>query len=226
MASNKRNLQKKLILRIMAVAIIATASVGSLLLFGPTIGSLFGMISVNRRQEIRRPEANTPPPVFIDVPTATNKTKINIQGVSAPKKTVELYVNGPKKATVLTDMAGEFLFVDVELIKGKNTIFAKVDDSKSDTIKIDYDNEPPKIEITSPEDGDKISNLNERIEIEGTIDERATVVVNGRTAIQRADNSFSFLLGVEEGEIEIAVKATDRAGNQSEKTITVEYRRK
>ena len=52
-----------------------------------------------------------------------------------------------------------------------------------------------------------------------------TVKVNGKQAIVHSNNTFELLLGVNEGDVVVTVKATDRAGNESEKIITFEYRK-
>ncbi len=224
--NREKELNKTLRKRLMAILVISTVSFVGLGLFGPKIGSLFGLISVNRNDTITPPKANMPPPIFIDVPTATNKTKIDLKGFSTPKTSVELYVNGPKKATVIADSTGEFLFTDVELNKAKNTIFAKIGETKSANLTIEYDNKLPKIEISNLKDGDTVENLNERVEIQGTVSEKADILVNDRVVIQKPDNSFVFLLGVKEGEVEITVKATDEAGNTAEEKIKIWYKKK
>lgn len=223
--TNDQDLNKRLVKRIFAIVLIGATSVLTMLKFGPMIGSLFGMISVNRGQIISPPEANLPPPIFVDTPKAVNETKVNIKGVSAPKTRIELFVNGPKVDSVLTDTSGEFLFTDVKLNKGTNTVFAKAEGTKSEVIKIAYDDDAPEIEIEAPENGETVENLNERIEVRGTINEEAEIRINDRVAIQKPDNSFSFLLGVGEGDVEIKVAATDLAGNKAEEELKVKYRR-
>ena len=220
----KQDLNKILLKRLLAIFIIGAMSIIGVVKYAPKIGSIFGLISVNRNATITPPEANTPPPIFLEVPEAVNKTKIDLKGSSVPKTKIELFVNGPKEASVLTDISGEFLFTNVKLNEGKNTIFAKANETKSDVITIRYDNEKPKIELETPKNGEKIENLNNRIEVIGKINEEATVKVNGRVAIQRPDNSFSILLGVREGDLEIIIEATDLAGNKSEEKLSVTYK--
>lgn len=223
--SKNKDLTKTLRKRILAIIILASISFFGMLKFGPKIASLFGMISVNRNATIRPPEASIPPPVFIDVPKTVNDTKINIKGISTPKTKIELFVNGPKKGEVLTDISGEFLFTDIKLNKGKNTIFAKAEETKSQTITIQYDKDPPEIKIITPKDGETIENLNERIEISGEIDEKAQIWVNDKVAIQKPDNSFKFLLGVKEGNVTVKIVAEDLAGNKTEEVLNVTYKK-
>ena len=220
----EQDLNKLLLKRLSAIFVIGALSVVGIVKFAPKIGSIFGLISVNRNDTITPPEANTPPPIFLEVPRAVNKTKIDLKGTSVPKTKIELFVNGPKEAGVLTDISGEFLFTNVKLNEGKNTIFAKANETKSEVITIQYDDKKPKIELETPKDGEKVENLNNRIEVIGKVNEEAAVKVNGRVAIQKPDNSFSILLGVREGSVEITIEATDLAGNKSEEKLNVTYK--
>jgi hypothetical protein len=65
--------------------------------------------------------------------------------------------------------------------------------------------------------------LDKRVTITGKIDEKADIKVNGKTAIMRPDMSFEFLLGVQEGNVDIKIEATDLAGNTSSESFRVTY---
>ncbi len=222
MEALQRKIKRRLLL---LIAIIATITIG-MLDFGPKVGSLFGLISVNHGKQIQPPQANTPPPVFSRLARSVNTTSIDIRGYATPKAKVELFVNGPKVSSVIADASGEFLFPNVQLNKATNTIFARIGDVKSETVMVEYDDEPPEIEIEKPEEDAKIENRNERIEIVGKLNEKATVTINERTVVLKPDNSFYFLLGVKEGDVEIKIKATDLAGNTAEKELKVRYKKK
>jgi len=111
-------------------------------------------------------------------------------------------------------------------------LFAKAVDNKgsesekTEFFYITYDKNPPKIEDLSPEDGDTVRNLDKRINVTGRTNEKAKVTINGMMAVQKPDNSFEFLLGVDEGEVKMKIEAVDEAGNKTEKEITVKYEKK
>lgn len=196
---------------------------------GPKIGSAFFLISKHRNDPIN--EDNIPPstPLFSSVPEATNSKTITLSGIAEPGSTVKLYLNGPEKATTTTNNEGLFTFADIDITEGTNTLFAKATDQdgneskKSKVYTIEFDNEKPEITITSPSHNDEIENSNRRILIEGEVSEEATVTINGKYAIVKPNNTFELLLGVDEGDVGITVKAIDEAGNESEKSITVKY---
>ncbi len=65
--------------------------------------------------------------------------------------------------------------------------------------------------------------MDKRIEIEGKIDEKATITINEKTAIQKSDLSFDYFMSVSEGDVEIKIEVTDIAGNKSTEEIKVKY---
>ncbi|MFH0830594.1 MAG: PKD domain-containing protein [Parcubacteria group bacterium] len=80
------------------------------------------------------------------------------------------------------------------------------------------DEDGPKLEIKSPEDGFETDEST--VEVKGVTDLSATVEVNG----EEVDNelgSFSTKVDLEEGENKITVIATDPAGNQTKEEFTV-----
>ena len=218
-------------LKITMAALITTILlvIISLQFFGPKIGSFFLLVSKNRNDS--GPGDTIPPtaPIFSQVPDATNEKKITLNGITEPGATVRVFVNGPEKEKTIADNDGGFTFVDLDLGKGNNIIFAKATDEnnneseKSKVFTIVFDDEAPELEITSPQHGDTIKNLNKRVLIQGTLNEKAEVKINDRQAVVKSDNTFELLLGVDEGEVVITVKAVDRAGNKSQAVITINY---
>jgi hypothetical protein len=226
---SEEELYTKLFNTLFAIIVLVIVMVLTFRFFGPKIGSIFGLISVNRNAQEKSDKVAPLPPTFIDPIKATNKTSINLTGNGEPAAKVTLFVNGPKKDTILIDQSGEFNFTGVELAKGKNTIFATVEDpegnisEKSESLVIVFDNTKPKIKITEPTAGQTITNLQNRIKVVGSINEKAEVKINDRVAITRPDNTFELLLGVKEGDVSIKISAIDEAGNKAEQVINVKY---
>jgi hypothetical protein len=222
-------LKRRLRLTLGIMGGIIVFSLLALFVFAPQVGSFFGFFSKHRNEEAYKPTAKPTAPVFTNAPEAVNTENITLSGRALSGTTIKIYVNGPEKATTTTGADGIFSFADLKLSSGKNMIFAKAFDDKgnesdnSEYLIVNYDKESPKIELTTPKDGDTVRNLNKRIEIIGKLDEKAVITVNGKTAIQKPDLSFDFWLGTEEGTIKIKIIATDIAGNKTEKEITVKY---
>jgi len=224
-------LNKKLKWSLLGIFAFITSIILLLNFFGPQIGALFGFISINRNQEGPSANVTLNPPSFSDLPKATNEDFINIEGYAPAGSNVKLYLNGPEKGKVLTSGDGMFIFENVALIDGRNTVFARAFDdkenesNKSETHIITVDNDKPNIDVDTPKDGDTIKNLNERVMIRGKVSEKAQIRINNRLVVQRPNLSFEFLLGVSEGDVKIKVEATDEAGNIKVLVIQIKYKR-
>ncbi|HAI62688.1 MAG: hypothetical protein UU64_C0002G0007 [candidate division WWE3 bacterium GW2011_GWF2_41_45] len=226
---SEEELSKKLIKIMLGIIGLIVFVILALFVFAPTFGSAFGLLSKNRNAKEEAVTVRIRPPTLTNVPASTKDTKINLAGYANEGETIKLFVNGPEVAQTTTGADGIFNFISIELIKGRNTIFAKAINAKNEesgageTFTILLDTEQPKIEITFPKDESTVRNLDKRITITGTINEKATLKINGRMVIQKPDLSFEYTLGVKSGDVEIKVEATDEAGNTNEETITVKY---
>ncbi len=227
--SETLEMRRKLSLSLVGIFGFIIISLVSLSFFGPQIGSIFGFISINRNQQVPEAKATIAPPSFVALPKATKEKTLKLEGYSNSGSTVKLFVNGPEKGSVLTAADGKFVFDSVDLIDGRNTIFAKAVDEKgneserSETHTITIDTKIPKVTITAPSNGETVKNLNERVLVKGEVSEKAKITVNGKLAVQRADQSFEYLLGVDDGDVEISVEAVDEAGNSSKEKIFIKY---
>lgn len=229
--TTEKELKKKLVRNILGLLFIGASVITGLMFLGPQIGTFIGWATGNTKEIVRTDNVPPSKPIFVNPPTAVKDEKVKLDGFAEAGSQVKLFVNGPEKMSTTADNNGEFTFTDVELIKGGNTIFAKAYDSsnneseKSNTLKISVDEEKPEIKINSPKGGDTIENLDKRITIKGEVNEKATLTINDRFAVVRPDLTFEFVLGVEEGNVEIKVKAIDEAGNENEEKITVTYKK-
>lgn len=218
-------------LRFSLLGIFGFIIIGLLVLnfFGPKLGALLGFISVYRNDQGPTAAITVNPPSFAELPDAINQDNIRIEGYSLPSSTVKLFVNGKERAEVLAGDDGIFIFDDVTLIQARNSLFAKTVDEagnqsdKSETRYVLVDKEEPDIDIESPELGETIRNLNDRVMIRGKVSEEARITINERLVVQKPDLSYEYLLGVSEGDIIITVEAVDEAGNSNKESITINY---
>lgn len=227
--NNEQVYYKKLKLAVLGIVLLPTIVLALFVFFGPTIGSLFGIVSINRNFDNDTDKVAPPPPIFDNPPKAVKDKSVTLKGFAEAGTTVKLFVNGPEKATTVTTAEGTFEISGIELIDGRNSLFAKTADSagnesdKSATLNIEVDSTNPKIDIESPKNGDVVRNLNRRVFITGKLSEKATVTINDKLAVLRPDFTFEFPLGVEPGKREIKIKAVDEAGNTAEETISITY---
>jgi len=170
----------------------------------------------------------TQPPRIDSLPTATNSAKLVVSG-SSEGATVEIYLNSEKAGQSKVDN-GEFTYEDLLLKNGENDISAKALDQSgnesdfSQSKKVIFDKEPPKLEVSSPSDGQSFSQ-NNRIKVTGKTDKDAQVYANGFLATVDLDGNFEVFVPVPEGETTIEIKASDEAGNVTIQTRKITFKK-
>lgn len=231
----KRNMKRAFIFSILTIA-----SLAAFVFFGlPAVAKLAGFL-IDIRKETAPIETNdtTPPapPKIQEPPEYTNKKSIDIEGTAEPGVTVTLFINNNKEEVVANN-EGRFTFT-LKLKDGVNTISAKAKDAagnesqETQTFTIVYDDDKPKLEITYPSDGDEFFGAKQRqITIQGVTEEGASITINknkdgeGEERIVTVDTAgnFAFTTTLTEGENSFLIKATDKAGNVTEKSLTVSF---
>lgn len=187
----------------------------------------------NLRTSSKLPEqADTipPSPPRIIVPfEATNSAQFSLKGYSEPGADIKLYNSGLSFGETVADSEGSFAIENLKLTSGRNEITAVAQDAAGNEslpsipAVVDFDTTPPALEITSPEDGKTITGLENEITLEGKTEEGAKISVNGRLVIVGPEGDFSYQYSLEEGENTFIIVAQDKAGNQTEKELRVNY---
>jgi len=169
-----------------------------------------------------------PPPPEIIIPfEATSSSKISFLGFAEPGTKVEIFVNDLSQKSGITDNDGKFNINNLEISQGENEIYAVAIDNagnlsqSSPKTMVIFDNTPPKLEISQPENKATFYGLSKTIEIKGETEEDTTVSINDHLATMEAGGKFRYSLTLSRGENRFKIIATDKAGNESEKEITV-----
>lgn len=223
----KKNIRKAFLLTILTVGLVAV-----ILVFGiPLVVKYAGLITDIRKSStpIEVDDTTPPPPPKIDpLPDFTNQTNIDINGSTEPGATVTISVNR-NTTEILANKSGRFSS-NVGLNDGDNTIFAYSKDahgnesSKTENINIVFDNEPPDLSISSPENGSEFFGSRQRqMTISGSTEESSSVSINERFVVVAGDGSFNYTTTLSEGNNEFKIKAEDRAGNSTEQNLTVTF---
>lgn len=168
------------------------------------------------------------PPQIENLPEATNEKSLDVSGKSESGATVFVFL-GEERTEVVANDEGVFT-TKLTLKKGENSISSQARDKagnegqKTQEFKVVYDNDVPKIEITSPADGSEfIGSKNQRVTITGTCSADATLTINERFVSVSDDGSFSSSVNLSDGENKFLLKAVDKAGNQEERNLTLKY---
>lgn len=211
---------------------LTVASILAFIFLGlPVLAKFAGFLTDLRKTglPIERNDTTPPaPPRLESLPEYTNEFSVEIKGTTEAGATLILFLNGDEEE-VVADKDGEFNFT-FKLDKGDNTLSVKARDSsgnesqETDTYKIVFDNEPPELETTSPEDGKEFFGSKERqVSINGRTEEGASITVNDRIVAVDVNGNFTFVTTLSEGENNFAIKAEDRAGNSIETSLTLRF---
>jgi bacillopeptidase F len=168
------------------------------------------------------------PPVLNPIEDATNKNSIEISGyITSDNSTVQLYVNGKLHGKLKASTNNTFIFTNVKLDEGQNEIKARSltsDSEKSDfsnSIEIEYLIKNPELEINSPSDGQIFKKDQGAIRISGKTDPSAKVTVNDFWAITDDNGDFYYLYSLKDGDNNLKITSTDKAGNKTTKEINI-----
>lgn len=224
---SKRATKQAVIYIIISVAII----LGMITWGVPAAARLAGLLITEDTGIGGDSELRPTPPVFSDIPEATNSAEVAVSGFAQPGVEIALYVNGSEYKKILSDESGVFDFDNVAVTEGENTIYAFAitsrgqESEQSRSYSIAVDKKPPELTLTSPEDGHIYRGSTERIaSFQGTVSEEGSrVTVGDRIAIVQTDGTFSLQYQMVEGDQEVSVKATDKAGNEQEVKVKIRW---
>lgn len=183
-----------------------------------------------RSEKIFSSENNTQyllPPEIFNLPTATNSSVLKISGRAEIGKDLQIFVNGVNQTEF--NLTEETFETEINLEKGENLIYLILKDpqtnkkKKSEIYKVFYKAEKPRLEIIRPENNSIVKE--EEIKIEGKTEKEVLVKINENPVVVNANNEFIYPLKLQPGENKISIKATDIAGNEEIKELTINYQK-
>lgn len=229
--TNQEKTKKQIIFFAIAIIILILGALN----FGPRVLSSIASFTSGFKNTgtttTATKEQNTLETPFIDsIPDATDSAGINISGSSTYSDAqVELFVNGNLYDTAPLTQDQKFSFDMVKLTEGGNSIKARV--KKGDQISsftrvynVNYSQGAPKLDISSPSDGQQFTRGDQTITVQGETDPDNTVTVNDSQAIVDGSGNFSYYLNLSEGDNTIKIIATNNAGKTIGKSIKVTYK--
>jgi hypothetical protein len=224
--------EKRNIRRAIAFGVLTVAAILFVFVFGlPTVAKFAAFLTDLRKgtTPIEKTDTTPPPPPRIStLPDATKESKLQVEGTSEAGSTVILSFNGDSQEVVASN-DGSFTF-SVILTKGENIFSLTAKDAAGNESQatpvytVLFDNEPPKLEISSPGDGEQFFGSKQRqVTISGTTEPDITLTINDRIIKVDDNGSFTYATTLEEGENTFSAKAVDKAGNETEKSLTVHF---
>lgn len=230
--SRLTSIERKRTVKAVAWALFFVAALGgALFYFGIPllIRMAVFMASVKKTDSIEvESSALIASPVLDALPEATPSAMIRASGFSLPGLTVIVTVNGSELPPTIAADDGSFA-VSADLVSGDNIIAAYARNANNQSSRpssswtVVRDSSPPELTV-SVSDG-KLERTGEGEKtaiIQGETD-AASVTVNGRFVSLSSGGSFSDTVTLNDGENQIRVVATDKAGNSSEETLTIRW---
>lgn len=209
--------------------------IASFVFFNWGLPFIIGQLSfLNKRDKpvdvntLKIDEAIAPPVLYIPY-EATNSANLSISGYAAPLSKVELYIDDEIKAQTNTDSEGKFTTNPVALNLGTNNINAvTINDSNkkslpSKYIKLYFNNEKPKLEISEPGDSAEIKGGDKKVKLAGETDVNNSVTVNGSTVIVDSEGKFQTVIALNDGDNTFTVIASNSFGNNNQIQRIIKY---
>lgn len=222
--------QKKLAQQtILIIFIIFALILGFLFLVLPNIVRV--AFNVLDGDVITNSSDNIPPQVpILNAPVeATHSGSINLSGFGEAKSEVILVLNGEEAEKKIISDEGEFSFEAI-LTEGENTITTyAIDEAQNESLtsrkyKIILDTQAPTIEIETPENDSRITlRKNQITSVKGITEPNAKVYIGGRLSFANSEGNFAGTFSLKEGENKIQIRSVDKAGNQSELELTINF---
>lgn len=225
----KQNLRRAFIYILLAIIISAT----TLFLGIPVLirVAIFFAEIKGSSLPVEQTDVIPPPPPRIDtLPEATKTNLISLAGSAEEGSTVEVYLNEKNITSVVSDSNSRFITEKLRLEGGKNSVYviaidkARNESSPSEKQYLWFDDKPPELLITQPEDGATFYGEQEKsITVQGKTEPGTSVTLNGRLIIVGTEGELTTIYTLNEGENQIKLVVRDKAGNETEKEITVIY---
>ncbi|MFH0979865.1 MAG: hypothetical protein V1803_02900 [Candidatus Roizmanbacteria bacterium] len=222
----KRTITVFIILLIITLLLIFTVGFKLLLNSSVFIAGLFSKSSapaLNKTTDIYGS-------ISIDnIPTATNSAKFIISGSVVNYDKLEFFLNDEKVKDVDLKAGDTFSEEIGDLVQGANKVYIKAIESESkskkttNTYSILFKDLKPKLEISQPQDKDKVSQS--EILLKGMTDKEVFVRVNDLPVVVDVNGNFQTTIRLKEGDNTINIVALDIAGNSEIKTLTVIYQK-
>ncbi len=168
-------------------------------------------------------------PSLSALPEATNSASILVEGYTEAGAALDILVNDRISLTDKAKEDGSFSAIAI-LDADSNRVQVRATDeagnvSISEVEIVELDRKPIEILIASPKDGTEFFGKNNQvIDIKGESNKKdSQVIINSSFVILEKDGSFVHRIQLQNGTNEIKAVASDKAGNSTEKVITLIY---
>lgn len=225
-AEEKRLFRKAILVILFSIITFMAIIFGGL----PLLAKIIISTSPARKESVAENSTsdNIQPPVLDPIAESTNSGKVKISGYAKKESKVVILLNNKEIVNVKSDTDGKFITKDIDLDEGENNFTAKVVENKHESniskiAVVNFKKTPPKIDISSPKEGEKFYSENKNIVISGKTDPGVKIIINDRLVIVDSEGNFSQSVKLSDGDNNFKIKAIDDAGNSSDTNRKVSY---
>jgi hypothetical protein len=197
----------------------------------PLAGRLASAIGSAKNRGADQTASSTAPisPQLDPLPEFVATNSITLSGRAESGSTLRIYRNGNNIKEAIVDQSGNFS-ISITLSDGDNKISvssvnsSNKESEKSREYNVILDNQDPTLEVTNPTEGENIYGSNNKTyTVKGKTEKDIRLTVNDRLAIVADDGTFTVKINLSDGSNALNFIAVDRAGNKTEKTVTVTF---
>ena len=168
-------------------------------------------------------------PTLSALPEATNSASLLVEGYTEASTSLDFLVNDHLSLTDKAKEDGSFSSI-VTLDADSNRVQVRATDeagniSISEVEIVQLDRKPIEITITSPKDGTEFFGKNKQVvDIKGETNKKdSQIIINSSFVVIEKDGNFVQRIQLLNGNNEIKVVASDKAGNSTEKVFNLVY---
>jgi len=226
-SEEKKNFKSTVLFVALTLGAILIIVVIGIPLFGKLTTLVSDLKSSNKSTSVN--DTTPPPPPRFDTHSEfTNQQSFSLSGTTEPGATVKLTLNGTSQEA-LSNKDGVFNF-EVRLLNGENNFSAVSIDpagnisQKTSNITVSFDNKPPEItDVTPPDNSSYFGSSQRQITIQGKTDPVSQIFINDRVITVDDAGAFQYTITLNNGVNQFNIKSTDKAGNTTEKIITLNF---
>ncbi|HCQ30857.1 TPA: hypothetical protein DIU27_00540 [Candidatus Collierbacteria bacterium] len=181
------------------------------------------------RQNIDKDIIPPQAPTLSALPEATNSASLLVEGYTEANASLDILINDKISLTDKAKDDGSFSSIATMDADSNRVQVRATDESGNVSISeveiVLLDRKPVEISVSSPKDGTEFFGKNNQVvDIKGEVNKKdAQIIINSSFVVVEKEGVFVHRIQLQNGNNEIRVVASDKAGNSTEKVFSLVY---
>ncbi len=170
-------------------------------------------------------------PVITAPVPATSSAQLSVKGFTEPQGVVVIVLNGQQVLNDVTAKDDGSFETTLALTEGVNTFSlfardaAKNESQVTKTYSVLLDTFAPELIVDKPTDKQSVvGKNNQTMSVVGSTDPENKIFINDRLVFPNSEGDFSSTYRLNDGDNTLVIKAVDKAGNLTEKSLMVTFK--